>query len=507
MPANPRHLALEILAAWKDLAHPPQIPDRGEPASAWVGMTPRDRNLAYELITGVLRRRLLLDAVINSQLHMPPADLELKVRAILWLGVYQLLLHERAPSYATVHSTVELAKNAGRVRAAGLVNAVLRGVTRLKPTLEVRHGLSAATFPRDFSYQIHFNQPVFPDPSTNLVAYLAAVTSHPPELIEMLVQNYGGDDADAMLLRNNLRPALILRVDGTPSPADWPADLVPHEVPGYVVATEGWSRKLEKLIEGTSGTAVSGAPQVRLSPQDPTAGKAIRLLDKVLHDAGLKIQDLGGGTAGRGRILDLCAGLGTKTMQLAATFPAATIVATDSAAEKLHALQERAGQLQHTRIITAPLAAFTRHSPSAKNATPAPPEARDFGVVLLDVPCSNTGVLGRRPQSRWRWPSLDRKAMQRTQQSLLAQALTLLPATTESPALTAASASPAFIVYSTCAIDPAENQQLIHNFIRETGAADRLPLTLVCEEVTLPSTSDDPTQQHDGGYVAILRRG
>ncbi|MEI8197532.1 MAG: transcription antitermination factor NusB, partial [Phycisphaerae bacterium] len=199
MPANPRHLALETLATWTDLAHPPHIPERSEPASAWVGLTPRDRNLAYELITGVIRRRLLLDAVINSQLQMPPAELELKVRAILWLGVYQLLLHERAPSYATVHTAVELAKNAGRVRAAGLVNAVLRGVTRLKPTLEVRHSLSATTFPRDFSYQIRFNQPVFPDPSTNLIAHLAAVTSHPPELIKMLVDTYGGDDADALL--------------------------------------------------------------------------------------------------------------------------------------------------------------------------------------------------------------------------------------------------------------------------------------------------------------------
>ncbi|MEI8198015.1 MAG: hypothetical protein WCI73_19145, partial [Phycisphaerae bacterium] len=199
------------------------------------------------------------------------------------------------------------------------------------------------------------------------------------------------------------------------------------------------------------------------------------------------------------------AGLGTKTMQLAATFPEATIVATDIDAEKLHALQQRAGQLQHTRIITAPLAAFA-NGPSAGKSTERPPEARDFGVVLLDVPCSNTGVLGRRPQSRWRWPSLDRTAMERTQRSLLAQALTLLPPLISSSTPPVIS-PPAFIVYSTCSIDPGENQRLIQNFVREAGVTDRVPLTLVCEEVTLPSTSDDPTQQHDGGYVAILRRG
>lgn len=484
MSINPRLLALNVLAQWKDLTLPPHIPERDDREHGWHGLPPRDRNLAFELINGVLRRRLLLDAVINSQLQIPPEQLEIKVRAILWIGVYQLLLHQRAPSYATVHSAVELTKSAGRPRATGLVNAILRNITRLKPTLEVRHGLSSTTFPTDFVYQVRFNAPVFPDPTKDVVAHLSVVTSHPPELIRMLMATCGTPEIEGLLIRNNLRPNMILRADG-PLPKLPPADpehpekgIVPHKVPGYYVAQDGWSRELENLIVG---------PDSVLSPQDPTAGKAVRILADTISGSGFTIADLATSTEPP-RILDLCAGLGTKSIQLARTFPQATIVATDIDGLKIAALLKRAHQLKITNILPAPISAFA--STLKAEARPAP--TRDFQVVLLDVPCSNTGVLSRRPQSRWRWPILDRSLMKKTQLQLLDQAMNLLPADTSKHA---------YIVYSTCSLDPEENQNLVREFL-----ARNQRLILVHEEITLPGLTDIPYEQHDGGYVAILRR-
>jgi 16S rRNA (cytosine967-C5)-methyltransferase len=211
MPPTARQLALQTLALWKTPDSPPLIPERDDPE--WALLSARDRGVAFDLITGVLRRRLLLDALIASQLSMPIEKLDTSVRAILWIGLYQLLFHASAPSYATVHSTVELAKSSGHERAAGLVNAVLRAVTRLTPALEIRHGLSAATFPRDFTYQLQLNKPIFPDPAKDVVAHLATVTSHPPELIKMLIKSYGEADITSLLIRNNQRPVIILRAD------------------------------------------------------------------------------------------------------------------------------------------------------------------------------------------------------------------------------------------------------------------------------------------------------
>jgi 16S rRNA (cytosine967-C5)-methyltransferase len=220
------------------------------------------------------------------------------------------------------------------------------------------------------------------------------------------------------------------------------------------VAAQGWSDVLEQFV---------GAGKV--SPQDPTSAKPIRRVAELVAQNALPAPT---------RILDLCGGLGTKTIQLAHAFPAARITATDLDSEKLHRLHARVQKLKLTNIETLPLTQIESQNP--------------FDMILLDVPCSNTGVCAKRVQSRWRWPVLDHAALATMQLKLLQQAAALL-----TPA--------GVILYSTCSIDPAENRNRVQEVLSQNPA-----FSLFTEESRLPSLESTSAAPHDGGYFAVLRR-
>ncbi len=382
----------------------------------------------------------------------------MKVRAILWLGVYQLLMQEHGRAYAAVDSSVELAKQSGVGRSAGLVNAVLRAITRLQPTIEKRGGFSRATFPLSFTQQVRLNRPIFPDPAADFRGHLAMVTSHPRALVDMLAGAHGETVAADILIRNNQRPVVLLRRDDAAFAPAEESGLVPHENPRFLCAAQGWNEHIAALVAAG-----------RLSPQDPTSARPVEALVRESAAHGLAPT----------RILDLCAGLGTKSIQFARAFPAATVTAADIDARKLARLAARAADLQLPHVVTVSLG-----GPAAGG----PPLRGPFDIVLVDVPCSNTGVMARRVQSRWRWPDLDRGLLKRTQLALLDQAAGL-------------AAPGGLLLYSTCALDPAENRGIIDEF-RTTRPT---PPELLHEEPTLPSFTHDPTRQHDGGYLAMWR--
>ena len=441
---SPRALAAEVLAKWTHLNDPPAVPERGD--SAWAALEARDRAFAFDLITGVIRWRGTLDAVLAGRLTAPMETLELKVRAVLWIGAYQTLLHSGIQDYAAVDSSVELVREVDVPRAATLVNAVLRGITRLAPKVEPRKELSRYAFPRDFTTQVKFSVSVFPDPVRNCLGHLAAVTSHPRELVEALVQWHSEAVATQILIRNNQRPAVILRADDAGFAPPWGSGLVPHEEAGYFVAADGWNEVLEALVTG--GT---------VSPQDPTAGKVARRAAVA--------------APGARRVLDLCAGMGTKAIQMARLWPAAEIVASDIDMAKLAKLRDRAKKVGAANV----------------KIVPAKELSGKFDVVLADVPCSNTGVMARRVQSRWRWPTLDLARLQALQVELLSRGRSML-------------AGGGVLAYATCSIDPRENARLVNGFFHAKAG-----MTKLVEELTLPAFSDDPRCGHDGGYLALLR--
>jgi 16S rRNA (cytosine967-C5)-methyltransferase len=447
-----RDVVFRILSRWTLPHDPPFLPERTHPD--WVALSPRDRPFAYDLLTGILRWRGTLETIIASRLKQPFDTLEMGIRVALWLGAYQLLFQGTA-DYAAVDTAVTLARRVNP-KAAGLVNAVLRAITRLEPR-RVAAGSAAGRLSRhvlalDFETNLRFNTALFPDPVKAPIAHLSAARSHPAPFVAHLLKIHPAQAAD-ILLRNNQRPLVTLRADAGQIDVPAAAGLAAHaEAPRFLVATQGWSEALERLVE-------SG----QLSPQDPTAAKPVR------HLAALIAQ---GAIAAPKNILDYCAGLGTKTIQLARAFPGAQITATDLDNEKLSRLYARAQQLKLANVKICPLMQIEN----------------SFDLIVLDVPCSNTGVFAKRVQSRWRWPTLDHAGLAVLQLKLLQQAATVL-------------APQGMLLYSTCSIDAAENQGRVQGFLSANPA-----FHVLAEESALPSLAAPPTAAHDGGYFALLKR-
>ena len=273
------------------------------------------------------------------------------------------------------------------------------------------------------------------------------------------------EQAADILLRNNQRPLVTLRADADQIDVPVAAGLAAHaEMPRFLVALEGWSEALEHLVE-------TGL----LSPQDPTSAKPIHNLTVMAAQGALPSRF-------PRHILDYCAGLGTKTIQLARAFPEAQITATDLDNEKLSRLHARAQHLKLANIKTLPLQEIENRKLGGGKME------HGFDLIVLDVPCSNTGVFAKRVQSRWRWPTLDHAALAALQLKLLQQAAALL-------------GPQGLLLYSTCSIDPAENQERVRSFRAQNPA-----FHVVAEEFTLPSLNVPPTAQHDGGYFAVMRR-
>ncbi len=463
---NPRDFAFRILRRWGVVEEPPFLPERGD--AVWGELQEQHRAAAFELLTGVTRWRGALDAVIAGRLRQPLETLDVPVRAALWLGAYQILFQETA-DYAAVDTTVSLIRTV-QPAAGGLVNAVLRGVTRLLPRrMETRNMPAAERLSRRgleiyFQSRLFFNADIFPDPLKATAAHLAAVRSHPRAFVEALRQQFDDATVAAILLRNNLRPVITFRVDADALDVPALAGLAAHaSAERFLVAAQGWNDAIEGLVA-----------KGKLSPQDPTAAKPVR------QAAALAAVD--GGIQPK-RILDLCAGLGTKTIQLARAFPNAAVVATDTDGEKLKRLAGRAKQIGVKNVETLDLAQL-----ESQNSGGAKIENR-FDLILVDVPCSNTGVMARRVQSRWRWPTLDHAELAKLQHKLIGQAVGL-------------AAAGGTVIYSTCSILRQENQERVGKALEEMEG-----VTLLAEEATLPSLDTPPAGMFDGGYFAVVRVG
>ncbi len=455
MRTTARGRAVEILLAWRKIAAPPIIPQHDAPL--WEKLSPSDRALAFDLIHGVIRWRNTLQCVTQSLLTRPFDRLDPHVQTLLLVGMYQLLMCDGIADYAAIDTTVELAKHyPPALRAGGLINAVLRAAQRLMLEIEDRGDLSADAFPLDYHRQVRLAKPVFPDPKADLPGHLAMAISHPLMLVRSMFTWMDVKTVVPVLIADNARPVIAVRADDPAYTPPAGLGLLAHKQKGYYLAIHGWSPALAREI-------ALGF----LSPQDPTSGKAAGMLACLLH-----------GKSGPSApvILDLCAGMGTKAMQLAKLVPTGKLIAADIDEGKLEQLMIRAQQLQVTTVETRKSSMLT--------------EKMKFDAVLVDVPCSNTGVLARRVQARWRWPSLDVPAMQKTQLALLTQAAEM-------------AAPGGVMVYSTCSIDPAENNLLIDAFLAsQTGKSWQK----ADEFKALPTHTDMASMNRDGGYACGLRR-
>jgi 16S rRNA (cytosine967-C5)-methyltransferase len=210
-------------------------------------------------------------------------------------------------------------------------------------------------------------------------------------------------------------------------------------------------------------TQLAGFAQGLFTVQDITASQAVRL-------SWVHLRGDGGGQSPL-YILDLCAAPGTKTTQLAElTADSAKIVATDIDNQRLEKIKENIDRLGIKNVGTVEYKKLTKNP--------------NFDAVLLDVPCSNTGVLARRVESRYRLRKNTIANLAKIQKDLLQKAAVLIKPGGK-------------ICYSTCSIQKAENTSLVGQFLQHNS-----DFKLEFEKVILPAAE---RFDHDGTYVAIIR--
>lgn len=425
----------------------------------------QEKQRATDLVFGAVRNLRAIDAVITTFSGRRIERINKKLLAVIQVGVYELLYRPDAPVYSVVNEAVNTAGRIGGKKQTGFVNAVLRQVDR--HIVERSRALTDASPKRTLVQSVQagceFDVDFLPDPEESPAAHLGTCFSLPSWLVTDWLNEFGLERTRQICFGSNRRPSVYARVNPLKTTGsdllerlaatDVQAELVDQESLGSVRPCE-----MIRIAGPHAVDRLPGFADGLFAIQDLAASHAVRLLDP---QPGW-------------RILDLCAAPGTKAMQLAeATQDAAQIVATDIDAERLAKVGEnqvRSGLKSVTILPHAQLADQPEGS---------------FDAVLLDVPCSNTGVLAKRIEVRFRLKRNSLQKLMKTQSTLLDTAARLTKPGGK-------------ICYSTCSIHRAENADQVRAFLERNGRFE-----LQSEELILPSAEGF---DHDGAYAAVLMR-
>ncbi|NOZ23748.1 MAG: 16S rRNA (cytosine(967)-C(5))-methyltransferase RsmB [Planctomycetes bacterium] len=374
----------------------------------------RDASLLAEIVYGVVRHRLTLDSIVSAFSKTPLRRLDAKCLHILRMGTYQIVFLDRIPDRAAVDESVKLAPQARLSSAKGFINAVLRSTLRgvVAPRSDAPGEPRASIYIRENTWAV-FRRFVLPDPGDR-PAHLAAAYSHPQWLVERWLPRLGEEKTASFLRANNDTPPLTVRVNRMKTDR---AGLLHRLEAEGAQAAEG---ELPLSVRLGPGTRIPALPSFReglFQVQDETSMRVSELLDPQPGES----------------VLDLCAAPGGKTTGLAERMgDKGMVVAVDRSAPRLCRVRENLDRLGLRCVQCL----------AADGARRWWREGCAFDRVLVDVPCSNTGVLARRVEARWRLRPEDIAELADLQKKLLLTAAkTLRPG--------------GVLAYSTCSIEEA----------------------------------------------------
>jgi 16S rRNA (cytosine967-C5)-methyltransferase len=490
-----------------------------------------DRAFISEMVNGVVRRQATLDALLGAFVTRPRYSIEDQLWILLQLGLYQLVFMHGVPVHAAVHETVELGRWAQQPRWCGFLNGVFRSIARdigesfdetpsssrvpvsVRPALLNRKTVVAEVAaskpvpvpetitpapenspwgkakpktesqpdkpqpveepvvaestvdlrntPESRLTEIRYREigkNVFPPPETDLPGYISAAFGLPSWLVARWHARYSPTEMLAMAKWFDLRQPLTLRVNPLKTSRDELLAILREAASDEpTTLLEAGDRPESIRYEGRFRIVdLPGFSDGRFTVQDETAMSAATLLAPQPGQ----------------RVLDLCAAPGTKTTHLAELMQGeGSIVATDVDLGRLRRIEENADRLGFSMIQPLVIREDLSELPEGP-----------FDAVLIDVPCSNTGVLGKRPEVRSRITPEDIGELAATQKRLLDAAATLV-------------APGGRIVYSTCSVEPEENSGVISQFLNSHADFE---LREAHEYL--------PGQPSDGGYQALLVR-
>ncbi|SOB92683.1 16S rRNA (cytosine967-C5)-methyltransferase [Ureibacillus xyleni] len=330
----------------------------------------KDRALLTEITYGTLQHKYTLDFYLEPFIR---GKLDLWVRWLLRLSVYQIVYLNRVPDHAAVNEAVEIAKRRGHKGISSTVNGILRSI--------LRQGIPSVD--------------VIDDP----IKRLAIQTSHPEWLVERFIESYGVEKTTEMLHENNVPPIQTVRVNTTKASLEEVLQLLQAEgieakqsnvIPECIHFVTGQASRTNAFKEGyiTIQDESSMMPANVLNPQKGW------------------------------RILDMCAAPGGKTTHLAEKMGNnGSILATDLHPHKLDLVDATSKRLGLNIIQTAPI--------DGRKAAEYL-EAESFDAVLVDAPCSGLGVMRRKPDIKYTKREEDFESLHRIQVELLNNAVKVL---------------------------------------------------------------------------------
>lgn len=347
---NARDTALRVLVncrtagAWADASLAAQL--RRD------GLTGAEAALCSRIVYGVMQNQLLLDFCLGAFCSQKIGHLQPPLAEILRIGAYQILFLDKIPHSAAVNQAVEQAKANGRAKASGLVNAVLRQVSRNRENL-----------------------PLIPD--RDEVQYLSIRYSHPKWLVKRLLALLGREEAEALLAADNAPAPLTIQVNPLKTNAE---DLTAAlEAAGVTARKHPWVPGCLELERAGDLAALASFRAGEFLVQDPAA----RLVSQI---AGIQ--------PGM-RVLDVCAAPGGKSFSAAFQMEdRGEIVACDLHENKLKRIREGAERLGLACIRTE----------AADGRVFRPEWEGAFDAVLVDAPCSGLGIIRKKPDIRYKKP-------------------------------------------------------------------------------------------------------
>lgn len=381
--------------------------------------------LFTNLVSGTVKQKLTIDYFIEKLSTRKLKKISPPVKNIIRLAIFEIEYMEK-PEYATINSYVELVKNYEK-NSIGFVNAILRNFIRKRAEL------------------------TFPKLEDNPVKSISIEFSHPEWLIDKWIKNYGVENTIKICKFDNTPPKLVLKINPLRTTKDEMMKLLKEN---DIEFSESTIVK-ESLILNRSGkiSNIPGYKEGFWSIQ----GEASSLVAEILQPK----EDE--------QILDVCAAPGGKTANIACLMKdTGKIIALDINKIRLKKVTKNAKRLGLTSV--------KRHIADAKTYL----ADIKFDRILIDAPCSNTGVLGKRIDARWNKTQEDIEKLATLQYDILNNIAKSLK-------------KGGVIVYSTCSIEPEENLNIIKRFLEENK---EFKLSDFATEI--------PFSAPDKGFVQIL---
>ena len=378
--------------------------------------TPRDFHLAQQLAYGASQMALALDYLAEQSSKNKKLSLKGKERALLHIALYQHYFLDRVPLYAITDEMVKLARKYCHARFISYLNAMLRQLS----------SVSIQNLPQGDSIRelsIRYSYPIF--------------------FVEGVVKDYGLSQAKEILELGNLPSPTMVRVR--------PGHLIDDETDLQMICKEPCL--VARLKDTSSLFEIARSPDYYIQNVTPAF-----LMGQLCCSCQCP-----------GRVLDLCASPGGKLVALHDFFPEALLFANDVSADKIQRLSENCSKYGISPVMTC-----------GKGEDFASKGQELFDVIILDVPCSNTGVLNKRPEARWRLSKVVLDDLEKIQLNLIEHAITLLEPQGE-------------LWYMTCSILKSENEKMVKN------VCERYGLSVSAQYSVLPNRDG-----WDGGYACAL---